>query len=337
MHELVVIDVPGIFLGKTGERMVARRGREFVGETPLDHVETLLVEGRGITISSDLVHSCAERGIQINFTDSRGEPVATLASPAFGATIRTRRAQLSAFDDARGFLAARCFVTAKLRNQANLLKYFGKYRRIREPQVFSALARAAATLDGLSDEARLVTGSSIDEARPNLMNVEGRAGAVYWNAVAVLLGSGFTKRDHRDAEDPINQALNYGYGILYGVVYRAVTLAGLDPFGGFLHVDRPGKPSLVLDLIEEFRQPVVDRPIIAGVGRGASFTQDDGKLSRESRRMLVQLISERLQVRELLRDDKERLTMSAIITRQARRLASFLRGESSYVPYVSRW
>jgi CRISPR-associated protein Cas1 len=68
-------------------------------------------------------------------------------------------------------------------------------------------------------------------------------------------------REGRGAQDPLNSLLNYGYGILYGQVEQAIILAGLDPYAGFLHADRPGKPSLTLDLIEEFRQVAIDRVV----------------------------------------------------------------------------
>jgi CRISPR-associated protein Cas1 len=340
MGEQLIIDVPGVFLGKTGERIVARKGKEAIGETPLDDVETLLIEGHGITISSDLVEACAMRGIQINFTDFRGDPIATFAAPAFNATVQTRRQQLAAYGDVRGALAARSFVTAKLRNQANLLKYFGKYRRSREPTAFVTLADAASSLDELAEAAKTVETSetsTVDTIRPSLMNIEGRGGAIYWASISVLLDGKFARREHRGAEDPINQALNYGYGILYGAVQRAVLLAGLDPFGGFLHVDRPGKPSLVLDLVEEFRQPVVDRALLALIGRGMSLEQESGTLTQKSRRAIADAVTGRLNNRELVRADAEYLSITSIITRQARRLAGFLRGERSYIPYISRW
>lgn len=79
----------------------------------------------------------------------------------------------------------------------------------------------------------------------------------------------FEGREHRGATDQVNAALNYGYGILYAQVWGAIMNAGLEPFAGFLHVDRPGKPSLVLDLIEEFRQPLVDRPVIAAFNKAS--------------------------------------------------------------------
>jgi CRISPR-associated protein Cas1 len=82
----------------------------------------------------------------------------------------------------------------------------------------------------------------------------------------------------------VNSALNYGYGILYTQVWGALMNAGLEPFAGFLHVDRPGKPSLVLDVIEEFRQPIVDRAVIAMLTKGVKIETREGLLTDESRR-----------------------------------------------------
>src|SRR5439155_51969 len=79
----------------------------------------------------------------------------------------------------------------------------------------------------------------------------------------------------------VNASLTYGYGILYSQVWGAVLNAGLEPFAGFLHVDRPGKPSLVLDLTEEFRQPVVDRAVIAHVNLGEPIGMHEGFLDLE--------------------------------------------------------
>ena len=81
----------------------------------------------------------------------------------------------------------------------------------------------------------------------------------------------FPGREHRDSTDPVNSLLNYGYGMLYRQVEGAVILAELDPFGGYLHVDRPGKLSLVYDFVEEFRQQVVDRVVVAMLNKGAEI------------------------------------------------------------------
>jgi CRISPR-associated protein Cas1 len=123
---------------------------------------------------------------------------------------------------------------------------------------------------------------------------------------------------------------------LYGQVERALVLAGLDPYAGFIHVDRPGKPSLTLDLIEEFRQAVVDRTVIGLVNKGAAIEQTDGRLEHATRRMLAEKVLARLESAELY--EGKRLPLRAILQSQARHLAAFFRGDrASYEPFVSSW
>jgi CRISPR-associated protein Cas1 len=140
----------------------------------------------------------------------------------------------------------------------------------------------------------------------------------------------------RGATDLVNQCLNYGYGILYAQVERAVLLAGLDPYAGFLHEDRPGKPSLVLDLVEEFRAHAVDRSIFALLNQRVALRQDQsGRLDPPTRGTLARRINERLETEEHHEGRHRRLR--SIIQSQARHLAAYLRGEvPAYQPWTGR-
>ncbi|MGQ0601532.1 MAG: CRISPR-associated endonuclease Cas1 [Anaerolineales bacterium] len=144
-------------------------------------------------------------------------------------------------------------------------------------------------------------------------------------------------RETHNARDPFNSALNYCYAVLGGAVERALVLAGLDPFAGFIHTDRPGKPSLKFDFIEEFRQAVVDRTLIGLANKGARFEQDERqKLTTEVRRMVADKIHDRLESGEPY--EGKRQSLRVIIQCQSRRLATFLRGErTSYEPFVASW
>lgn len=169
------------------------------------------------------------------------------------------------------------------------------------------------------------------------MSIEGRAAHLYWDLVQAIIppGLGFDGRERQGATDPFNSMLNYGYGILYTQIWGAVTLAGLEPFAGFLHVDRPGKPSLVLDVIEEFRQQAVDRAVIALVNRGFVPSMEDGNLAAPARRELAAKVLERLEGAERYEGKQHRLRV--VIQHQARRIATFLRGEGAYRPFVGAW
>ena len=118
---------------------------------------------------------------------------------------------------------------------------------------------------------------------------------------------------------------------------RAIVLAGLDPYAGFIHADRPGKPSLVLDLIEEFRQPVVDRTVFALLNRGTAIELDDkGRLTETSRQALIGKILERLEKPE--KAGQKKLPLRFIIQNQARQMATFVRGDRPrYQGFEVKW
>jgi CRISPR-associated protein Cas1 len=306
-------------------------------ELPLFRVSEIVVASRGVSISSDLIEACCERGIRISFLSPNGRPYAMLSSPTLSATVQTRRAQMAAYVSALGAELCRTFVVGKLRNQANLLKYFGKYQKQAAPETYAVLTSSTRCLVNLCRAARGAPGESPDDVRPALMGIEGSGGRFYWEGVGALLRGSveFNGREHRGTAHPVNAALNYGYGILYSHVWGAIMNAGLEPFAGFLHVDRPGKPSLVLDLVEEFRQPIVDRAVISLVHKGTTLGMREGMLDDDTRRIVAAVVLDRLEAEASYRS--RRLRLRSIIQIQARRIAAFVRGEGIYRPFAFKW
>lgn len=306
-------------------------------ELPLFRVSEIIVTGGGVSISSDLIEECCERGIRLSFLTSGGRPFAMLSSPMLTATVLTRREQFAAYGDGRGLEFAKAVVRGKLGNQAALLKYFGKYLKEADPGAFERLTVAVRGIESGRRSIEDVKGERVDDARGSLLAIEGSAGRHYWNGVRGLLREHvpFETREHRGAPDAVNSALNYGYGILYSQVWGALMNAGLEPFGGFLHVDRPGKPSLVLDLIEEFRQPVVDRAVIAACTKGTKLETREGMLSDESRRAVAGAVLERLEGEVAFRGRRQ--LVKSVIQIQARNLASYLRGGEAYRSFAFKW
>jgi CRISPR-associated protein Cas1 len=306
-------------------------------ELPLFRISEIVVASSGVSVSTDLIEACCELGIRVSFLTPGGRPYAMLSSPMLTATVLTRREQMAAYGDGRGLEVAKAVVRGKLTNQANLLKYFGKYLKEANPEAFPRLTKVVAGIEAKRADNDRVTAERVDDARATLMGLEGAAGRLYWAGVKLLLGDRvpFETREHRGATDQVNSALNYGYGILYTQVWGALMNAGLEPFAGFLHVDRPGKPSLVLDLIEEFRQPVVDRAVIALVTKGATLEIREGMLTAESRRAVAHAVLERLEAEVSFRGRRHRL--KSVIQLQARNLAGFLRGDGTYRPFAFKW
>ncbi|PKM82813.1 MAG: CRISPR-associated endonuclease Cas1 [Firmicutes bacterium HGW-Firmicutes-13] len=333
----LVIDNYGSFIGKKSERLVIKENGKVVKEIPFFDLSQVTVISGGVSLSIDAIKMCMEYGVQINFLSNTGQPFAKISSPQLSATVQTRRQQMMAYMDHRGVYLARAFVSGKIKNQVNTLKYFAKHRKEARKEAYERIIQAVSKMEKLLLELDNYQGTAIDELRGQFLSVEGRASSLYWEQVAFILQGkiDFPGREHRGTVDPVNAMLNYGYGILYSQVWSAIILAGLEPFAGFMHVDRPGKPSLVLDLIEEFRQPIVDRVIIAMLSKGYNVEMEEERLSSKTRRELADKVLKRMETTD--RYDKKKYKLSTVIQRQARSIATYVRGESNYRPFVGGW
>jgi CRISPR-associated protein Cas1 len=334
----LVISEYGAFVGKHQGRLRVSRDGEVLAEAPLLHLEEVLVIGTRVSLSADAVRACCTAGIPIHFLDPAGRPYAALYSAGLTGTVLTRREQLLAYRDRRGVELAVAFARGKITNQANFLRYAAKYREEAAPEVGRLLKKEAERVRDSLDELRHLKGDTVEEVRGQILSVEGRAAQWYWDALKAVVPEsyGWPGRVTRGARDPVNAALNYGYGILYGQVERALILAGLDPYGGFIHADRPGKPSLVFDLIEEFRTVVVDRTVVGMVTKGVKLEMEEGRLTEEARRSVAEKVLERLEAAE--RYEKKRQPLRVVLQSQARHIATFVRGDrAAYEPFIARW
>lgn len=336
MSEIYITDY-GITLSKKSERLVVKEKGQITMEVPFRDLTQVTIASNGVSLSTNVIRECVEYGVQINFLTSSGKPYAKLTSPHLTGTVTTRREQIMAYFDKRGLYLAKCFIEGKLKNQMNLIKYFAKYRRRSNAALYKSLYVTVSHLENACLELNGIEGVNIDEARGLILSIEGRAAQHYWKAVEMLLDEQveFNGRGHRGATDPVNAALNYGYGILYSQVWGAVTLAGLEPFAGYLHTDRPGKPSLVLDLIEEFRPCVVDRAIISLFTKGGTIEIEEEKINQTSRRNIAYRVLEGLDSKENY--DGKKYKLRTIIQIQSRRLATNLRDKVKYKPYIMGW
>ena len=326
--DYLLADTFGTHIGKYSKRLKITQGKTTLVEAPLLHLKAVYVTERGVSISADAISACCERGIPIHYMDALGRNYATVYSSGLTGTVRTRRMQLEAYYTERGFCFAKSIALAKLHNQASTLKYLAKNRAESDPDAYHELKLCAGDIvDCIADVDR-VDPAPIETVRDTLMGYEGSAGAIYWNAVRLVIPPDYKwrKRHGRGAIDAINSLLNYGYGILYSRVEQAIVLAGLDPYAGFLHADRPGKPSLTLDLVEEFRQVAVDRVVWGLANRGYKVHQHgDGRLTEATRKDYAEKILHNLG--RTYRYEGKKVALRIIMQTQARHLAAYLRGD----------
>lgn len=329
----LVISGFGLFAGRKSERVIIRQSGSVCAQVPLMRLQEIVIASKGISLSADLIESACARGIRISFLNQGGKPFALLTSPMLTATVATRRAQFAAAENGRGAELCRWIVAGKLRNQEKLMRYFS---RTRQGEAGEALMNAAAALRKIRRSAIALPPAGLEDLRPQLLGLEGAGARIYWNAMALILNPvhGFPGRDP-DGCDPVNASLNLGYGILLSHVWGAAMNAGLEPFAGFLHTDRSGKPSLALDLMEELRQPIVDRPIFAWLYKGGKPAVSGGLLDSDSREEVVSRVLGRLSAQERYRGKDHELR--SIVQQQARLAAVALRGQRLYRPFSFQW
>lgn len=336
----LVVETYGAFISKHQGRLRVEKGKERLAEVPLLHLEQVLICSNGVGISSDAVRACCEEGIPIHFLNGHdGNDYGTLIHSHLTAMALTKRAQLRAYENDRGFALARAFAHGKIGSQSNLLRYAAKNRKENTPTLYEELNLAAKEVLDAQFRLRQVSSPLTEETRAALMGAEGRAATRYWQAVGLLIPSPleWAGRKTQGATDKFNQALNYGYAVLRSQVRMAILLAGLEPTAGFLHADRPGKPSLTLDVIEEFRQAVVDRTLIGLINRGFAIEQqEDGLLDADTRKRIAEKVLERMDSTEPY--EGKRMPLRHILQTQVRHIATFVREErAEYIPFVMGW
>jgi len=338
----LVVDGYGKFVGQQSNRIVVKEKGRILHHERAEDLRQVVISGSG-SISFDAMELLGSLGVDLIVINWRGEVTARLASRDMR-TVQTRRDQYYAFRENRSGILAQQFILAKMKNQYATLGTLAKSRKDTSPDVADELINKRESVSEFIKKVESLEIKPIDHIRSSLMGLEGIASTHYWEGIGAIIPEEFkfNCRSGRYAEDPVNALLNYGYALLEGEVWRGVHYAGLDPYGGFLHVDRPGRPSMVLDLMEEFRQQLIDKTIIGLLTKGevsyTDFTMEEGvcRMGDSTRKLLLRTVLEHFEKYMRYKDEQRRWT--DMILMQARDLASYLRGESSrYEGFYLRW
>jgi CRISPR-associated protein Cas1 len=333
---LIITDF-GSFLGVKRNRFQERSEGVVKKEVSSDKVEQIMIAGKGCALSADAIRLAVKKNIDVVFVYyGSGRPYARVLPSVMGGTVITRRKQFESYDDGRSTHIAKGFVDGKVMNEYYYVKTLAK----NQPGVAKELTKLADGIKMAGAALRGMEERNVEEDRGRIMAIEGRCAELYWNALKEVIPEryGFTGREKRGAKDITNSMLNYGYGMLRSEVEKSILYAGMDPFAGFLHADRPGKPSLVLDLMEEFRTQVVDRTVVSMLNLGevdAGKDFKDGMLTDGGRKNVIEAVLGRMDTAVKFKQNRK---LTDHVLHQARELAAFLRGERQrYEPFFLRW
>lgn len=335
------VTTQGAYVSKDGLNIVAKTEGNEIGRVPAHMIGGVVCFGR-VSISPAAMGFCAEQGIGISWLRENGRFLARVEGPVAG-NVLLRRKQYACSDNAEACAAiVRGIVAGKTLNQRTVI------RRALRDHGDGMDAEGRQRLDAAQERlTRIARGTEKPATVDELRGFEGEAANVYFSIFNDLLRTDeaefcFKGRSRRPPLDPVNALLSFIYTLLVHDIRSALETVGLDPAVGFLHRDRPGRPSLALDLLEEFRPFFADRLVLSLINRRQARASDFRRLENGAVSMKDELRKEVLTAYQERKKDElthpfieEKVTVGLLWHVQAQLLARHLRGDlDGYPPFV---
>lgn len=313
----------GHTIGVSKNKFTIKKYGKVQKHIPIEKVKRVILEGKGISISSNIIKICAKKDISIDFIGGDLMPYASLVTYKASMTQMVHKQALILNTPLQLYLA-RQFIKGKAKNQINYLKYLNKYHNLLNTHIKKMETTFKLHIPKATSSQQL-------------MGYEGSISAVYWDGIKTILNVSFEKRVTYKARDIVNSSLNYAYAILYGKVQYSLVNAGLSLNISFLHALDKQKPTLTFDMIEEFRSFMVDRVIISMLNKDEPIRLDkDGLLTKPSRKLIAKNIKEKLGSYTMWK--KESHKCENIIQTQCYKLARAIEEKSpSYKPFIGKY
>ena len=338
MGNTLYVTTPEAYLSLDGENVVVLKEQEQLGRIPLHNLEGIVTFGY-TGASPALMGACAQRQVALTFLSAHGRFICRVAGEVQGSVLLRKKQYRVSESEQESAAVARSILLGKIYNARWVLE-----RAIRDYSMrldTEKIGKASGFLhDSLS---RLKNAGSLEELR----GIEGEAAARYFSVLDELILQQkedffFRGRNKRPPLDNMNAMLSFVYTLLAHDVAAALQSAGLDPYVGFLHRDRPGRISLALDMMEELRPILADRFVLnmvnlRQVSPGGFDVRENGAVIMDDATRKAILTAWQQKKQELITHPflEEKLSWGLVPHAQAMLLARFLRGDlDGYPPFL---
>jgi CRISPR-associated protein Cas1 len=322
----------GSKLRKTSQRLVVEKGGTTLLEVPAYGIDRVLIFG-AVQLSTQAISFLLDSGIEVSFLSMNGRLKGKL-TPVQSKNVFLRLAQYDrSKDEEFKVMIAKSIVEAKLKNQRTLIL---RYQRNHPGIDF------ASELDVI---ARTLSSIPHKKTISSIMGLEGASTGAYFRCYAKMLSQNFTfeKRTRHPPLDPTNALLSLGYVLITNEIAALAESAGFDPFIGFLHGLRYGRQSLPLDLVEEFRHPVIDGLVLTLINTGSIKEADFRKesngavlLNKDALKRFVSLYEERMEKPFLYRENDSETSYRKLFRMQVENMERAVLNRKEYRPFLVR-
>ena len=332
----LIIDGFNKSVTKRDNQIVIKEDGKEVDYFLANDLKQIMILGKG-SITFDAIALLADADVDLIAIDWRGNIKYRLASKEHN-NVLIRKQQYFSLNDSRSGYLAKKFIESKIKNQKSLLSTLSRNRNGIE-----FLDNQKNKLDNLTKALIDIKDKPSERIRQKILGIEGMASQEYWKGFRYVLNDdlNFSNRSGRGARDIVNAMLNYSYAILASEVLKSLHMSGLDPYAGFLHADLYGRTSLVFDVMEEFRQQIVDRSILRLINLG-QIDKDDFEnkdnfiyINEECRKLLVKTVLDKLNSKVTFNGIQK--TYSDFIEMESKNIVDFLMYQKQYKTFYIRW
>ena len=323
------------YLALDGENVVVFEEKTEKGRVPLHNLEDIVSFGYRGT-SPALMGACAEHNISLCFLTPQGKFLARVSGRTKGNVILRQQQYASSKDENKSLEIAKNCILGKVFNARWVLE-----RAIRDHGMQIDAKQVKDASDSLNQFLKRIQNS---QSKEQLRGYEGEAASVYFGVFDQLIlqqkkDFSFQGRNRRPPLDRVNALLSFVYTLLTNNITSALESVGLDPYVGYLHMDRPGRASLSLDMIEELRAVLADRFVLSLINRkmvsGKNFSQkENGAILMDDELRKKVLIEWQNKKKEVITHPylQEKLEWGMVPYAQAMLLARYLRGDLDGYP-----
>lgn len=329
----LLIDGYNKSIHKKDNQLVIHEKSEILDSIKASKIKDITIIGKGY-ITFDALNLIAKNNIKLISLDYTGKLNYVLESPN-QTNVILKKKQYMLSENRTGLKIVLEIIKSKINNQKSTLTTLNKHKQLKKVQLHKNNIRTY-----INELNTLKLYADLNKSKMRIMGIEGKCSYEYWQAIKLLIPPeiGFINRTKKPT-DLLNSMLNYGYAILASEITKTILLAGLDPYCGFLHYDMNKRTSLTYDLIEDFRQQIVDKPIISLINKKQVGLNDldkrNNSIKLNTRKLIASKILEK--IHSEIKYNGEQLSYASLIQKQTDNLVNTILYGEKFTGFYLHW